>query len=277
MSVENNENTQCYSSLMFKKIILNPKRTQCLGDSFHVINPKFSYENKTIKTKDDINLRVSLVYPKRMNDDTKFLVICHCSSVNRGYYAKFFEKYNILDENICVLLIDYREFGNSEGYFSKKGVIYDLLACTDYFYKRFSKKFTLIGSSLGSGIILEYCNYVYKNNLPVNFDKVILLSCFISIIDLLKESYPWKLKSLFPSKVKNIASVYDFDLLKNIKTISKHKILILHGLNDNLIKAEKIKRLVVEGNTSYEFFNEDHFSLSFSSCAWKKIFEFLNE
>ncbi|KCZ74905.1 hypothetical protein H311_04125 [Anncaliia algerae PRA109] len=268
--------TESFTSSLFKKFLFNPSKTQCIGDSFHIINPKFTYENRTIKTKDDVNLRISLVIPKNISKETHFIILCHGSSVNRGFYSNMFDKYNILDENVCVLLLDYREYGNSEGIFSKTGAVYDLEACVKYFYKRFKTKFTFIGSSLGSAVILEYCKYIYLENKNVCFDKLVLLSCFTSVMDFLKESISWKFIKILPNQVNKITNLYDFNLLESIKYVGNHNVLILHGLNDKLVKISSAKRLASIIECKFDAFNEDHFNITFSYSVWKRIFEFLN-
>lgn len=263
------------SSSFLKRLIFNPKKTQSVGDSFHIQNKRFIYENRTIKTKDDTNLRISLVIPKEISKNTQFIILCHGSSVSRSFYAKLFEKYDILDEDICCLILDYREFGNSEGVFTSRGSILDLEACASYFFRRFGKKFALIGSSLGSAIIIEYCkNTVEKGNL-VLYNKVILMSSFISVKELLKEFSFWKFAKMFPKQIKRFTDLFDYESLERITVLKGSCVLVMHGINDKVVPKCHSEKLALACGGEISFFREDHFSLGISSCAWKRIFEFL--
>jgi hypothetical protein len=88
----------------------------------------------------------------------------HCNYIYAVKNYEYFKKFDVFTEknDFCIILVEYRGFCNFEGPFSIESCAKDTHKIIEYANSRFSGVKALVGHSLGTGVTLEYCNYVKK-------------------------------------------------------------------------------------------------------------------
>jgi len=123
---------------------------------------------------------------------------------------------------IRIIIYDYPGYGLSKGTSTEKNCI-EALRKTILYTRESVKNITLIGESLGTGVIIGFC-YYYPSLTPKN---IILISPFKSIIRIFIDS----------QFVEDLFVSFETDCFKNISRISfiKCPIQIYHGSEDSLV------------------------------------------
>lgn len=113
-----------------------------------------------------------LISPKKINTKTKIAFFLHGNRSNRQTFCEGFEIDKKINEyNLILLVLDYRDFGDSSGSFNKHDVNYDVHAAMQFLRKTFDvNSVSLIGHSLGTGILLEYNRFVQDLYKSFNID-----------------------------------------------------------------------------------------------------------
>lgn len=260
----------------FKKMVLGNQETRCSESPIsNIENTDFELKNHRIATRDNIEIGISIIQRKKMDKKTIFFIICHGTGCNRGGYAWLFKKNGILDRNICALLLDYREFGDSDGDFNMKDVNYDIDACLQYLKQTYMpEKIHLYGHSLGSAIIFEYARYVKTLNIEKLYDKVVSVSGFKTLEDVCKRFTLWKITSFIPGLKSFVSIEFSYRSIENIQYIDKNNLLLLHGRLDDLIPITHGLCLSKVSNATLLLTKDDHISIVGSKVAWGEIFKF---
>lgn len=119
-------------------------------------------------------------------------------------------------------MVDYREYGRSEGEVSEKGTYKDALSSFDYLSNRpelDSEKIFVFGQSLGAAVAVELA-------VQRRIFGLILEAPFTSIKDMAKEVLPWlPIGGLLSTKYDNLSKI---DQILS-------PILILHGDQDGTV------------------------------------------
>ena len=132
--------------------------------------------------------------------------------------------------NVNILMVDYREYGRSEGEVSEQGTYQDALSSFDYLSGRpelDSEKIFVFGQSLGAAVAVELA-------VQRRIFGLILEAPFTSIKDMAKEVLPWlPIGGLLSTKYDN------FSKIGQIET----PVLILHGDQDSTVPYSHGQRL----------------------------------
>lgn len=134
-----------------------------------------------------------------------------------------------------VMMIDYRGYGKSEGYFSEEGFYKDAEAAYGYLIniKGYATQDVIVyGRSVGTGVAV---------NLASNHEVsgLVLESPYTSLGQLANEKLPF----LFPSLYLD----YKFNNIEKIGAV-KCPVILIHGERDALIPASHSKRLLPKIN-----------------------------
>ena len=176
-------------------------------------------------TASDLTVYLALVQPQTDTVSSKYIIFSTGNGAdifNMLPYAQHLA--NKLD--LSVILYDYPGYGNSTGYCSENNCYEALASVVNFTMKRLEaseKDITLMGQSLGTGIVVDY---VSKNvwNRPI-----ILISPYKSIISVVYDS----------SIVGPIDKFKTLSKLDNVNCPVK----IFHGLDDELINVSHGKTI----------------------------------
>jgi hypothetical protein len=206
----------------------------------HLFHPRYVKINKDelnkngwvpiiIKTCDSVNL--SAIY-KINSDVNKWILFFH----GNGQYIG--EQLNIFNKNYCILIVDYRGYGESDNVNpTYSNIMKDAYASWDYLineHKCDPSDITLVGLSLGGAIAtkLAYKLIINKNTIP---DKLVIINSFSSITNLIFDIIGLKKDSILYHFI-NYFSLVPFNTCEYLRYINnKTKIIIMHSENDNVI------------------------------------------
>jgi len=164
----------------------------------------------------------------------KFIVCCHglYSNKDSKKYVELAELAN--KEGLSCVRFDFRGCGESEGSFEKSTLtkrLKDLEEVINFIKSKYDAKIALFGSSFGGMVSILYAS---KNG-----------NCLVAMAT--------------PYKIEGKESRFvDADVIDTIKNCSK--ILIMHGLKDELVSKEQAKILYSYAKEPKEIllFNTDH-------------------
>jgi len=254
----------------FKEHFLNTKAS----DDYSMNPFNIKLKNK-IQTPNGGIIGIWYLYNK-IDRNTKYILLLHG---NGGDRATFVKNYGIdieVERNICFMVPDYREFGDSLGEFTVQNTVNDIHSCILDFKKEFNPEtIHLFGHSLGCAIALEYYNW-YKDVSLIG--KIILVAPFKSTLDIAKEFKVWRyIKKFYSSVDKEIKRLYHFDSINNIKAVDKNNIIIFHGDCDELIPFSHSEELCkVIGCIVYKMLNKKNKNIMMADEIWETTEKFLS-
>ena len=239
-----------YSVLIILFIMILPKFIE-KGLIFHPdkgndsITPDaygIEYDDVTFRTEDGLNLHGWFVPGKKSSPDEDLHTLLWFHG-NAGNINHRLGNIKMLHERVQVnvFIIDYRQYGRSEGKISEKGTYIDARAALAHLHSQKEinqEKIIFFGRSLGSAVAVELA-------LKEKCRALILETPFTSILEMGKKLYPFLPVSLL-LKTK-------YDSLSKIRNI-KVPILIMHGDKDDLVPFEHGKRLYDMANEPKEFY-----------------------
>ncbi len=239
-----------YSVLIILFIMILPKFIE-KGLIFHPdkgndsITPDaygIEYDDVTFRTEDGLNLHGWFVPGKKSSPDEDLHTLLWFHG-NAGNINHRLGNLKMLHERVPVnvFIIDYRQYGRSEGKISEKGTYIDARAALAHLHSQKEinqEKIIFFGRSLGSAVAVELA-------LKEKCRALILETPFTSILEMGKKLYPFLPVSLL-LKTK-------YDSLSKIRNI-KVPILIMHGDKDDLVPFEHGKRLYDMANEPKEFY-----------------------
>ncbi|STX50091.1 Bem46 protein [Legionella busanensis] len=185
-----------------------------------------------LKTEDRLKL---LSWYKPAEPGMPTIIYYHGNAGHIGYRMPFIRYF--LNEGYGVLLVEYRGYGGNEGKINERGLYLDGQAAIKFLLEQgiLLSKIILYGESLGTGVATKIGSQ-YK------VCAVILQSPYTSLSALAKVHYPW-----LPIPVRD-----KFDSLKRIQEVTS-PILILHGLQDNIVPYAQGLELYKKANEPKEF------------------------
>ena len=200
------------------------------------------YDDVTFRTEDGLNLHGWFVPGKKSSPDEDLHTLLWFHG-NAGNINHRLGNIKMLHERVPVnvFIIDYRQYGRSEGKISEKGTYIDARAALAHLHSQKEinqEKIIFFGRSLGSAVAVELA-------LKEKCRALILETPFTSILEMGKKLYPFLPVSLL-LKTK-------YDSLSKIRNI-KVPILIMHGDKDDLVPFEHGKRLYDMANEPKEFY-----------------------
>lgn len=201
------------------------------------------YDDVTFRTEDGLNLNGWFFQGKKSTPDDSLHTLLWFHG-NAGNINRRLDNLKMLHDRVPVnvFIIDYREFGKSEGKVTEKGTYLDARAALAYLHSRQdvkNEKIIFYGRSLGSAVAIELA-------LKEKCCALVLETPFTSIKEMGKTLYPFLCISLNFLRTK-------YDSLSKIKDI-KVPILIMHGDKDELVPIEHGKKLFEEANQPKEFY-----------------------
>ena len=222
-----------------KGFIFHPERS---NDSAKPDVYGIEYDDVIFRTGDGLNLNGWFVPGKKPSPDADLHTLLWFHG-NAGNINHRLENIKMLHERVPVnvFIIDYRQYGRSEGKISEKGTYIDAGAALAHLHSRKEinqEKIIFFGRSLGSAVAVELA-------LKEKCRALILETPFTSILEMGKKLYPFLPVSLL-LKTK-------YDSLSKIRNI-KVPILIMHGDKDDLVPFEHGKRLYDMANEPKEFY-----------------------
>ena len=201
------------------------------------------YDDVTFQTEDGLNLNGWFIPGKKTtpDDDLHTLLWFHG---NAGNINRRLDNLKMLHDRVPVniFIIDYRQYGKSEGRISEKGTYLDAKAALAYLHSRKdinNEKIIFFGRSLGSAVAIDLA-------VKEQCCALILETPFTSIKEMGKELYPFLLIILDLLKTK-------YDSLSKISEI-KVPTLIMHGDKDELVPIEQGRKLYEQANEPKEFY-----------------------
>lgn len=288
-----------FLSKILKQIFLGTVRTKQSKEYFEC----GFYENINLTTRDDVKIGAALFKPDNVNDDTKFVIFFHGSGTNRDDISNARHIKYLVSENIMLLVPDYRDFGDSEGTFTRESVNLDVLASFDYLINSYDAKLiNVIGFSFGTAIVAEYIKFINKskdlrsnklsahNNITFEKNKyyitdykdvyvpnkLILLAPYSSFPKLMSEFRLVKILKLFIPKVWNIISNdFKYDTINNLEYYNPSKLYILHGTHDPLIKINHSLEIRNKFKCFFKEIKTDHIRILVNDEVWNYIDEIL--
>jgi len=193
------------------------------------------YEDITLTTKDKI--RINAWYVPYLNAKWTLLWF-HGNGGNLSDRVRQIQRFH--DQlQINILMVDYREYGKSEGEVSEEGTYLDAEAAFDYLisFPNHGKVF-VYGQSLGCAVATEL-------TLRRHVDGLILEAPFLSVREMAKVHYGWLPVGAL------ITTQYD-----NASKIGKVAVplLILHGDHDETVPYTHGQRLFALANPKKQFY-----------------------
>ena len=201
------------------------------------------YDDVTFRTEDGLNLNGWFVSGKKSSPDDNLHTLLWFHG-NAGNINRRLDNIKMLHDRVPVnvFIIDYRQYGKSEGKISEQGTYLDARAALAYLHSRKdinNKKIIFFGRSLGSAVAVDLA-------VKEKCCALILETPFTSIKEMGKKLYPFLSISLHFLRTK-----YD-----SLSKISKIKVptLIMHGDKDELVPIEQGKMLYEKANEPKEFY-----------------------
>ncbi len=223
-----------------KRLVFHPNRS---NDSTKPEAYGLEYDDVTFRTEDGLNLNGWFISGKKTTPDDGLHTLLWFHG-NAGNINRRLDNLKMLHDRVPVnvFIIDYRQYGKSEGKVSEKGTYLDAKAALEYLHSRKdlnNEKIIFYGRSLGSAVAVDLA-------LKEKCCALILETPFTSIKEMGKELYPFLYIGLNFLRTK-------YDSLSKMKEINV-PILIMHGDKDELVLIDHSKELFEEANQSKEFY-----------------------
>ncbi len=223
-----------------KKLIFFPDKSNdtTMPDAYGL-----DYNDVTFRTEDGLNLNGWFVPGKKSSPDDNLHTLLWFHG-NAGNINRRLDNIKMLHDRVPVnvFIIDYRQFGKSEGKISEQGTYLDAKAALSYLHSRKdinNENIIFFGRSLGSAVAVDLA-------VKEKCCALILETPFTSIKEMGKKLYPFLFMNLHFLRTK-----YD-----SLSKISKIKVptLIMHGDKDELVPIEQGKMLYEKANEPKEFY-----------------------
>ena len=222
-----------------KGLIFHPEKS---NDSVTPDVYGIKYDDVTFQTEDGLNLNGWFVPGKKHSPDADLHTLLWFHG-NAGNINRRLDNIKMLYERVPVnvFIIDYRQYGRSEGKVTEEGTYLDARAALAYLHSRDdinNEKIIFFGRSLGSAVAVHLA-------LEEKCRALILETPFTSILEMGKKLYPYlPVSLLLQTKYDSLAKI------KNIKV----PILVMHGDQDKLVPFEHGRELYEAANEPKEFY-----------------------
>lgn len=231
--------------------------------------------NVRLTTYDNVKIGAYIIAPDEINEETQFAVLLHGNNSNRRNFTINFDiAKKVRKFNFVVIIPDFRDYGDSNGNFQMRNVVYDIDVCFEVLrWLSNNSKIHIISFSLGTAIALEYMKFVNEAEPPLNLtnsnedvesnlnkffetksnyefaavglyrtrpDKIALVSPFNSLVDIIKGKY--EILKMLGHQIDFLLGLADkvmeIDNITNIHFIRKEDLIIIHSRDDELIPIE---------------------------------------
>jgi fermentation-respiration switch protein FrsA (DUF1100 family) len=222
-----------------KRLIFHPdKSNDCTTPDAYGIE----YDDVTFRTEDGLDLNGWFVPGKKSSPDADLHTLLWFHG-NSGNINRRLDNIKMLHDRVPVnvFILDYRQFGRSEGKISEQGTYIDARAALAYLHSRKdinNEKIIFFGRSLGSAVAVELA-------VKEKCRALILETPFTSIKEMAKKLYPFLPFTIFlRTKYDSLSKIMDI----------KVPTLIMHGDKDELVPIEQGKMLYEKANEPKEFY-----------------------
>lgn len=254
-----------------KKIVLNISDSKRNFRDHH----KHLSHNIYITTRDNKKIGAYLLEPEGSKTPEGFIVALHGKGCSREDYVSSSKVDILVSKGYCVLIPDYRGFADSEGEFDASMVNLDIMACFEYFISRFNaEEVHMVGHSLGTGIMAEYCRYIEKNGMGTRYhpQKMFMISAFTSIIDVAMENAAYRIISfLFPWIKEKFSREMGYDTLRNMEHANGEDLFLYHGMKDDIIPYHHSIALSKKYGGKIRLSDHDHGNILRDEELWNDI------
>lgn len=223
------------------------------------------YKNVALETCDSNQTFAWLIGPPDINEQTKIILVLHGNNDNRETFCKNYEIESVITtNNFALLIVDYRDFGDSKGEFDKNTVIFDVAACLEFLHSELKlDNVDAVAISLGSGIFFEYLSYCdsdEKKKEHCLLDKPFSGESKLSpdTIDKLKSLLNTNDEIKFKAEEKETARIQRLALISPIKSIFEAAKNIIHLKNFPNLMMTPINKFVL---TKFAFDNTEKVSM----------------
>ncbi|MFQ5580213.1 MAG: alpha/beta hydrolase [Nitrospiria bacterium] len=195
------------------------------------------FEDIYFETEDGVKINGWFV---PVTDSQSTLLWLHGNAGNLGHRVNQLRLlHHELKKNI--FMVDYREYGRSQGVVSEEGTRQDALSSYDYLLTRSdidSEKIIAFGQSLGAAVAVELAT-------SRRLQGLILEAPFTSIREMARVTFPWLPIGRFLST--------KYDSISKIGQI-RVPLLVMHGDRDAVIPFSQGQRLYEAGNEPKTFY-----------------------
>lgn len=231
-------------------------------------------QNLYLKTEDGNTIGAFIYKPDHINNMTKFFIVCHGKGCNR-FEAGLLGNFESIskDLNSVFLLVDYRGFGDSTGEFTIDGVNLDILAAFKYLEFTYNtKNIAIVGHSLGTAIVLEYCRFAKVSHLDALPTRCFCLAPFSTVLEIIKDyRVGYGVISYFIPNIDNIMNnCLNYNNVENALQNSD-RVFIFHGAIDKQISLVHSQRIVERAKCFYKATDDNHISIFSSLSTWQEI------
>ncbi|KAI9103111.1 Alpha/Beta hydrolase protein [Phlyctochytrium arcticum] len=182
-----------------------------------------------------------------------------------GHRIGFYKMAQTLGKNVHIIAVDYRGFGDSDGWLaSESGIRLDAVAAWDWLVntkKIHPRKIIILGHSLGTGVA-SYLAQNLTTERGVAGGGLILLAGYASMPDAalgyatIPLLWPFRHHPALAERAKSFVSE-KWNTLHNIRRAHGWPVLILHGSRDRDIMPWQARRVFIEAVTSRCFKSDE--------------------
>jgi len=148
--------TNLATSFYIQQIILRPRRKKNKTEVLDDFQPEVRYESATVQFPSSDGIRLCALVLTPENPNGHGIVVCHGLAHSKNSGVRFVQY--LLGAGYTLLLIDFRNHGDSEGNYTTYGYLekQDLLAAIRYLRDsvRIAGRIGIIGASMGASIAI---------------------------------------------------------------------------------------------------------------------------
>jgi len=198
----------------------------------------------------------------------KLIIYFNGNSGNTSTRIKHYERLQNIFTEYDFFVFDYPQFGLSEGNLDIKNIINISFEIYLFWTNKYND-ITLIGESIGAGVISELYNKLIKKKIKIMPNNIIHLNGIVSFYKIINLHIPYKLNLFITPWIKefNIEKIY-----------TKHKIylpkiILIHAIDDNIVPFYFVEKMANKFNLTLITIYGNHNNYIFTE---KNIYDILN-
>lgn len=252
-----------------KRLFLGNEITKKISSYYN----KYS-ENMYLQTEDAETIGAFFYKPRTITTDTQYYIVCHGKGCDRYQAGLFGNLAKVVDlHNVCLIMPDYRGFGDSTGEYTIEGVNYDILAAYRYLVDAYgAKSIGIVGHSLGTAVALEYGKFAKLHRPECLPSRIVCMAPFTSTVDICKDFKVYLLLSfLIPNLEAKIRKEFNYDSISNSSHV-KDRLHIIHGAGDDIISHEHGRRIASAAGCPITVTDHTHLTIFNDIGVWNIVF-----
>lgn len=235
---------------------------------------EFTY-NRYLTAADGTKIGAFFYEPPLINNETNYFLVCHGKGCDRYELNIFISPAELaVTHNICILVIDYRGFADSDGEFDVDEVNLDVLAGFEFLHKYSEgKPIFLVGHSLGGAVSIEYGRYSISNNLKHQPAFIYSIAAFSTTLAVCEDYRLFRfLTFLIPGLRQLVRDGFNHDSIAAAKIIGD-RMMVIHGINDGIVEIYHGREIANTGGCEIKETKHNHISIFRSAKIWEMIVE----